>query len=201
MDSDLILVAILIVVLVIGLWLRDCLPKSSLKKAKERIDNLTLDDFSVTKKETVVKFDTKNFSELLEVRKDQSGNIYYHLNGHLYSSSNIPQIIIQAIDIPTTWEEKYRITQSQRDGFMEYIEGVDAIDVICNEMHITLPNFTISRNKLMLKPRNYYISRKIIPYLNENGEFTDEELENVLNAIKKDLKYCEEKARKPLENL
>jgi len=166
----------------------------SFRKAKERIDKLTIDDFYVEKQDIIKYLDVKDVDRLFEVRKDKKGEIYYFVNGVLYSYGNTHRLSLSITD-SDSWERTYRIKQKQYEDFMDYIDGIDKIEVVCKEINITLHYFTISRNKLCLKNKLYYVGKMQIPNLNEDVDFTEEELEKILLAIKEELKDEERLAR------
>lgn len=176
---------IIILILVFYLYFFPCI---SWNKAKHRIDNLTMNDFSVDKIETIKKFNTKDFNDLVEVRKDKNGKIYYFINGVLYSYGNTSRITLEIVGTESK-EQVYRITKKQYEDFKDYIKGVDSIEVIGSEIHFALPAVTINKNKLHVKEKkDYYIGRLLIPFLNEDVGFTDDEIERIFNAIKEELK-------------
>ncbi|MBQ8412814.1 MAG: hypothetical protein IJX12_04295, partial [Lachnospiraceae bacterium] len=59
----------------------DILPKFLKGRAIDKIDRLTMDDFSIERHEKIEKINTKDFYKLAEVRKDKNGDIYYFING------------------------------------------------------------------------------------------------------------------------
>ncbi len=183
------LIAVLIIIS--GLFFLYILPRILQNNAEHRIENLTINDFSVEEKEVINTYETRNIFAKLEVRKDKEGNIYYYNNGgKLYFYGSTPRITL-VVNNPTDWEHTYRISKTQYDSFLKYVRDVDAIDIVGKEIHFILSSSAIKKYKLRTKDTHYYVGKLTIPYLNDNVTFTDEELENVLCAIKKDLKVSE----------
>lgn len=165
----------------------DVLPKLLKERALDKINSLTIDDFSIEKREKIEKINTKDFYKLAEVRKDKNGDIYYFINGILYTYGSTAGISL-AITDSESWEQLYRVTKKQYEDFMNYTKGVDCIEVSGNEIHFRLPKLTQKTLKLHVKNPNFYAGKLQIPYLNEKVEFSDEELEKILSAIKEELK-------------
>ena len=107
----------------------------SFRKAKERIDKLTIDDFYVEKQDIIKYLDVKDVDRLFEVRKDKNGEIYYFVNGVLYSYGNTHRLSLSITD-SDSWERTYRIKQKQYEDFMDYIDGIDKIEVVCKEIKL-----------------------------------------------------------------
>lgn len=169
-------------------------PVFSFKKAKERIDNLTINDFDISVHKTTKEQDVKELKEIIVIKKDKDGEIYYYVDGILYPYGSTPRITLVVADTGS-WDQTYRITKEQYDSFLEYVDGIDKIDIECREIHIRIPEFTIAKNKLRMTSQKYYAGKKIIPYLNEDSEYTESEIEKILLAVKEELKEEERWAR------
>jgi len=161
----------------------------SQRRSIKKITSLTMDDFMIKKKETVKRINTRDFlnTNLVEVRKDKSGEIYYFVKGILYTYGSTPGISLAITDSDSR-EQLYRITKKQYEDFMCYIENVDCIEVPRKEIHFSLPEAVEKKIKLPTKNNDFYASILQVPHLNEKAEFSDEELEKILSAIKENLK-------------
>lgn len=184
--DDLKLIAGFIIIIV--LFYLYVLPLIKEKNAEFRIENLTMKDFCVIKKECIKTINTKEFD--IKVKKDKEGKLYYYDDGGLYYYGSTPRLTL-AINDTTKREHTYYITKSQYKNFLTYIDGVDSIDVIAKEIHFILQDSIIKEYKLRTKDTTFYIGKLIIPNLTMDEEFKDEELENVLSAIKEDLKVSD----------
>ena len=169
-------------------------PIFSFEKAKKKIDKLTMEDFDISVHKVTKELDVKELKEIIVKKKDKDGEIYYYVDGMLYPYGSTSRITLVVADT-SSWDQTYRITKEQYDSFMSYVDGIDKMDIVCREIHIRIPDFTIAKNKLRMTSQKYYAGKKIIPYLNEDSEYTESEIEKILLAVKEELKEEERLAR------